>query len=50
MRQRQVTGAPMIERKLIGVATAIGAAVWLAGAVFFRAERRNLDRSRRRLD
>ncbi|WP_176059970.1 hypothetical protein [Paraburkholderia sp. BCC1876] len=40
----------MIERKLIGLATAIGAAVWLARAVFSRSERRKLDAAMQALD
>jgi hypothetical protein len=33
----------MIERKLIRMATAIGAAVWLARVAFSQSERRKLD-------
>ena len=33
----------MIELKLIGLVTAIGAAVWLVRVVFFRTQRRKLD-------
>jgi hypothetical protein len=40
---RQVIGAPMIERKLIHLATAIGAALWLVRIVFSGSERRKLD-------
>jgi hypothetical protein len=40
----------MIEHKLIRLATAIGAAVWLARVAFSRSERRKLDAALQAID
>ncbi|MFL9999197.1 hypothetical protein PQR34_45055 [Paraburkholderia sediminicola] len=40
----------MIEHKLIRLATAVGAAWWLARILFFRSERRKLDVAMQALD
>ncbi|MFM0205060.1 hypothetical protein PQR53_35160 [Paraburkholderia fungorum] len=40
----------MIERKVIHLATAMGAALWLVRIVFSRSERRKLDAAMQALD
>lgn len=49
--RRQVIGAgAMIERKLIHLATVMGAALWLARIVFSRSERRKVEVAIQTLD